>query len=234
MPKSKAQSFTCAFDVKAADEDSGIIEGYASTFNNVDLGGDMVMPGAFKKTIKESKGKFPILDSHDMRKQIGWNLEAREDSTGLWVRGQLDIVNNADARAKFSLIKMGLDINAKPGLSIGYIPIKWGFERDEENGEAYRKLQELQLLEYSPVAFPMNPEAMASAAKDLQDVLAVGGASEVEVVKKFVAMMQNEGFQLAQIKAALLEAAGEMDKPSDQIAHLFEQGMSKLTQKFQP
>lgn len=234
MPSKQAKSLTCEFDVKAVDEATGVIEGYASTFNNIDLGGDMVMPGAFKKTIRENKGKFPILDSHDMRKQIGWNLEAREDDVGLWVKGKLDIENNQDARAKFSLIKMGLEIKAKPGLSIGYIPVKWSYER--ENGgsdrDSYRKLQELKLLEYSPVAFPMNPQAMASAAKGLRDLLISGGASEVEAVKNFVAMLKDEGFDLPQIKTALIEAAATIEEPDDsQIVHLFEQSVSELKSK---
>ena len=46
------------FKVTEADssDDVGVIEGYASTFGNVDLGNDIVEKGAFKKTIKDQRG----------------------------------------------------------------------------------------------------------------------------------------------------------------------------------
>lgn len=36
------------FEVKAVD-DAGNFEGYASVFNNVDLGDDVILPGAFTR-----------------------------------------------------------------------------------------------------------------------------------------------------------------------------------------
>src|SRR5215468_7890967 len=35
---------------------AGELEGYASVFGNVDLGGDVVVPGAFKKTLNDWRG----------------------------------------------------------------------------------------------------------------------------------------------------------------------------------
>ncbi len=59
--------------------DTGEFTGYASTFGDVDQGGDVVDRGAFKKTLRENGGKVPVLDHHDPTRQIGWNLEAKED-----------------------------------------------------------------------------------------------------------------------------------------------------------
>ena len=41
------------FEIKGADEKKGIVEGYASIFGNIDSDKDMIMPGAFSKTITE-------------------------------------------------------------------------------------------------------------------------------------------------------------------------------------
>ncbi len=50
--------------------DQGQFEGYASTFGNEDLGGDIVAQGAFSKTINENKS-VPILWGHSTREVIG-------------------------------------------------------------------------------------------------------------------------------------------------------------------
>jgi phage head maturation protease len=45
------------FSVKAADADAGSFTGYASIFGNVDLGGDVVLPGAFKEFETNAAGE---------------------------------------------------------------------------------------------------------------------------------------------------------------------------------
>jgi HK97 family phage prohead protease len=155
------------FSLKLDDVDTqGTIRGYASTFGNIDLGFDVVDKGAFKKSIKESAGKFPILADHNPSKQIGWNFRAEEDDTGLFVEGKLDM-NVQDAREKYSLAKTALSIGAKMGLSIGYMTIKAEPDRDKP---MVRHLKELKLFEYSIVTFPMNTEAMVTSAKSLAGV----------------------------------------------------------------
>ena len=50
-------------DFKEDDEGFVTFEGYASTYNNVDRGGDIVMAGAFDETVKQYQGdeKLPVL-----------------------------------------------------------------------------------------------------------------------------------------------------------------------------
>lgn len=206
------------------DDETGIIEGYASTFGNIDYGYDKVMKGAFKKTLKENKGKFPILADHNQTTQIGWNLEAKEDDRGLFVKGQLDIKNNVKARERWSLAKTALDIGADSGLSIGYRPIKWAYDEEEtETGRVpFRKLQEVKLIEYSFVAFPMNAMATATAVK-FEDALrnVQFNGDEVAAVQKIVAMMKQNGFTEVSIKKALEAAAANLNEPKS-ILHLFD------------
>jgi hypothetical protein len=150
------------FEIKEIDEVSGEFNGYAAAFGNIDLGGDIIDKGAFKKTLRESKGRVPILADHNPSKQIGWNLEAEEDEKGLRVRGQLNL-DVQMAKERFSLMKQGLKLRAKSGLSIGYNTIK--AIPDEKNPQV-RRLKEVKLWEYSHVTFPMNQSAYITAAKN--------------------------------------------------------------------
>src|SRR5262245_46936622 len=93
------------FEIKALDE-SGVFEGYASTFGNEDLGGDVIAAGAFKKTIVEKKD-VPILWGHSIRDIIGVNQHFAEDEKGLQVRGQLEIKATERAKSAYELMKMG-------------------------------------------------------------------------------------------------------------------------------
>ena len=152
-----------SFEFKLNDvSDDGQFQGYAATFGNVDLGNDVVEPGAFAQSLAESGGgKIPILDHHDPARQIGWNLEAREDSKGLFVRGQLDL-NVQAARERHSLMKLALQVGGQTGLSIGFQTV-----RDEPDPDDFkiRRLMEVRLMEYSIVTFPMNPEAGVTRVK---------------------------------------------------------------------
>ncbi len=147
--------------------DTGEFAGYASTFGEIDLGGDVVEKGAFKKTLRESQRKIPVLDHHDPARQIGWNLEAREDDRGLLVRGLLDL-NVRAARERHSLMKMAVKVGGRTGLSIGFRTIKEG---PDKSNPIVRRLKEIQFFEYSVVTFPMNTGAGVTTVKAKQDLL---------------------------------------------------------------
>jgi len=147
--------------------ETGEFTGYASTFGDVDLGNDIVEKGAFKKTLRESQGRIPVLDHHDPTRQIGWNLEAREDDRGLLVRGLLDL-NVRAARERHSLMKMAVQVGGRTGLSIGFRAIK---EEPDKKNPMLRRLKEIQLFEYSVVTFPMNREASVTNIKARQNLL---------------------------------------------------------------
>ena len=150
-----------------AINDAGEFCGYASTFGSIDLGGDVVEKGAYKKTLMESKGRFPILDHHDPTRQIGWNVEAHEDERGLFVRGLLDL-NVTAARERHSLMKMAQNIGGRTGLSIGFRVIK---EEADNKRPEIRRLKEIQLMEYSVVTFPMNRQAGVISVKAKEELI---------------------------------------------------------------
>jgi len=154
------------YEVKQTPNGSqGTVEGYAAVFNNIDRVGDVIVQGAFKRTIEEQKGKFPILSHHNQQKQIGWNIEAKEDENGLFVVGKFDIQHNTMAMEHFSLIQMAKEVGAKAGLSIGFTIEEANL--DAVGDQEVLKIREVRLFEYSPVTFPANPMATATDAKSM-------------------------------------------------------------------
>lgn len=137
----------------------GFYTGYASVFGNVDLDGDVVQRGAFKKTIKEKKGKVPILWFHDPSEPIGL-AHVEEDEHGLKFEGQLnlDVVRGKDAH---SLMRQEVMIDH----SFGFDTIKEDVE--DRDGQEVRIIKEVKLYEVSPlpIGFASNPEAGVQMVK---------------------------------------------------------------------
>jgi len=85
----------------------GAVEGYASLFGEIDQARDMVMPGAFQKTLaNRGLRRIPMLFQHDPAEPVGIWLELREDFRGLWARGRL-IPDVARGRELLALVKAG-------------------------------------------------------------------------------------------------------------------------------
>lgn len=167
--------------VKALSED-GSFEGILAVYNNVDLGKDLIEPGAFKKTIAEKGTSIPLLWQHDPDKPIG-TLELIDAENGLYVKGQL-ILDVPEARTAYSLIKA----NVIKGLSIGYDTVKDAIE----NG--VRHLKELRLWEGSIVTFPMNEAAMITSVKTVNGkVVESKGDFNEELAEN---QLQSAGYQM--------------------------------------
>lgn len=154
-----------AFSMKTM-ADEGTFEGYASTFGNVDLGGDVVERGAFTETLKKTAGKVPVLMAHNSGQIVGFGLEAAEDDHGLRVVGQFTLDSDAGRNAA-AIARHAHKVGHKLGLSIGYRTRKNGAEWDEQAG--IRRLKALDLFEYSLAAVPMNPRARVSRVKSVRE-----------------------------------------------------------------
>lgn len=194
-----------ALDLKAVAED-GEFEGYLSTFGNVDRGMDMVMPGAFRRTLKERKlSSIKLLRDHDTRKVIGKWLSMDEDDRGLKVRGKLFAGTVQLATETLALMREG----ALDAMSIGYRTIK--AQWDEEQG--VRKLLDLDLWEGSIVTFPMNEMATVDAVKndltitDVERILREGGAPGA-----FAKLVAIHGFEGATKRLGSRREGGESGK----------------------
>jgi HK97 family phage prohead protease len=144
------------------DEEKGVFSGYGSIFGNKDLGNDVMVQGAFAKSIasKGAKG-VKLLYQHDAKEPIGVFDEIIEDRKGLRVKGRL-AMGTQKGREVYELMKMG----AIDGLSIGYRVSPKGADYDERGKK--RMLKEVDLMEISAVTFPMNTRARVQAVKGEQ------------------------------------------------------------------
>lgn len=147
-----------AFELKDLTE-TGSFEGLASVYGNVDLGGDVIMPGAFKEFNKTKDGYIRILDSHNTRAPIGKGMLV-DTHVGLAIKGQL-LLKVARARDVYELMKE----NVIDGLSIGYDVLPGGFKIREDG---VRELTGIKTWEISTTCFPMNQEARTSHVKEIE------------------------------------------------------------------
>jgi HK97 family phage prohead protease len=140
-------------DLKSRGDDGWSFSGYASTFGNVDEGGDVVLRGAFAGSIARRVPR--LLWQHDMREPIGRVLSLKEDDRGL--HGEYKLSRTTRGHDAYQLLKDG----AIDSMSIGYIPD----DQEFDEAHAVRKLKSVDLLEISLVSIPMNEEARITAVK---------------------------------------------------------------------
>jgi len=126
--------------------------GYAAVFDRPDRGGDVVRKGAFLACLGNA-GEVPLLWQHKAGAVIGRIEHLSEDRRGLRVIAELGDGEDAVRAAK--LVRSGrLD-----GLSFGYRV------RAAGKSGALRELRDLDLVEISLVAEPMQPKARVHAVE---------------------------------------------------------------------
>jgi HK97 family phage prohead protease len=218
-------------DIKASDS-GWEVAGYASTFGNVDHGGDVVMRGAFDKTLAEWKAgrnKVRFLWAHDTWQVLGVPKDLRTDDRGLF--GTFKISKTQLGEDTHTLLKDG----AVDSFSIGYLPADVEFD-----DVGVRKLLAVDLLEVSVVAIPMNDQAAvtrvkAAAEPDSLKRLSIAGhielATEVlgplgEKMRDFLATFREDGHELTDTKrralTAFLETFSGMDAVRSEAERLLQ------------
>lgn len=159
------------FNVKSLNDSAGegVFSGYASTFGNKDLQGDVIAKGAFTETLeKDYNGGagIPIHWNHQDGKPtdiIGRTLSAVEDEKGLLISAQLDIDDNPTARQAYDLLKDG----RVHQMSIGFVPTKtaWISEKGDGPWDGHSEFQTIKLFEISVVPVAANQQAEILAVK---------------------------------------------------------------------
>lgn len=179
---------------KAAEvADDGTFSGYGSVFDVKDSYGDVVMPGAFKESLKRIKATgapLPALWQHRSDQPIGGYTELSEDQYGLKVEGFLLVDEIPLARQAFALMKKKI----VRGLSIGYY-IEDGFYNEKDKVFQLRKLD---LVEVSPVTFPANDKAQIDGVKSIRDMIQRG---DKPTVREFEEHMRELGFSKTEAAA---------------------------------
>jgi HK97 family phage prohead protease len=157
------------------DESNGIVKGYGSVFNNIDSDNDIILAGAYTKTLNENGSRVRYCNQHRIDQPLGKFTELREDGNGLYFV------------AEIPMTRMGQDILLlmKNGVinenSVGIMPIVKSFRQD-----GVRELKEVKLYEISCVTLAANPLAMITDAKGLIDQDLLGKRFDIlaKMIKK--------------------------------------------------
>ncbi len=180
----KLKQAPARFKAAGGDDDSGTFEAIVSVFNNVDSYGDVVLPGAFAKSIEDwaaSADTLPVLWSHNMSDptyNIGGVVEIEElgpndpriadwadpfvkANGGLWVKGVIDTGDDAGPIAKQALRL--LKARRVTQFSYAYEEINSG-PITIDGADAWG-LHELKLYEVSPTQIGANELTELLAAK---------------------------------------------------------------------
>lgn len=162
-------------ETKFASDKSGVFSGYGAVTGNIDAGGDMLLRGAFKDTLRqwEAKGKLPpmllqhgggFLGGADDSLPVGKWTSMEENAKGLKVEGELFAMSTERGQYLYEGLKAG----ALDGLSIGYRVKE--FTQGTRAGEPRRTLKSVDLVELSIVTFPMNDKARVGSVKSIQTI----------------------------------------------------------------
>lgn len=202
MPENLENALT---EIKFVAGKDGEFEGYASVFGVVDNVRDVVERGAFKKSIDAQvrAGRMPaLLWQHDAAQPIGKWLEMREDSKGLFVRGQL-LMDVQKGREAYALMKE----NVVTGLSIGYRTID-----SERDSKGIRHLKEVELLEVSIVTFPALTVARTTAVKN----------DRPKTEREFEELLRDAGFSRTEAKTIVSHGFKALQRDADDTLQAIE------------
>lgn len=196
-------------EVKDVDAKKGIVEGYFSAFGSVDSDGDVMMPGAFKRSIQdwgpEGKGRIKHLLNHDPSKPLGKIMELKEDSYGLYYRSQ---VGKHQLGTDFvKMVESGLISEH----SIGFQTLR------EQKGSDYNEIHDVKLYEGSSLtAWGANENTPLIGMKSLNDVEEI--KEQIKSFEKFVrnSDVSDETIELCIIKVRQLAQALELMSSTQQ------------------
>ena len=203
-------------NVKDVDSKQGIVSGYFSAFGMVDADGDIMMPGAFKRSIQdwgpEAKGRVKHLLNHDPSQPLGKILELKEDSYGLYYRSQV-----GSHRLGQDFIKM-----VESDL-IGEHSIGFRILREQKAAEA-NEIHEVMLFEGSSLtAWGANEYTPILGIKSLSDYSKI--QQQIKSFEKFIrnSDVTDETIELCLIKVRQLAQAIEKTSSTKAVEETPEQ-----------
>lgn len=145
--------------IQDIDEKEGRILGYFSKFGNIDSDGDMIMPGAYTKTLIENGSRIKHLYQHDPLRPLsgvkGGNLIVTEDNTGL----AFDSTISKTSWGR-DTIRLYVD-EVVDEHSVGFNTVRKVEKAD------YSEIQEIKLWEGSTVTWGANELAGTTNVKSL-------------------------------------------------------------------
>jgi HK97 family phage prohead protease len=164
-------------EFKDIDRKSLVVSGYFSSFNNLDSDGDIMMPGAFKRSIQdwgpEGKERVKHLLNHNPNLPLGKIAVLKEDNFGLYYESKL-----VETTFGLDYIKM-----AEGGLitehSIGFNIL------NEQKSEAGNHIKDVKLYEGSSLtAWGANENTPFLGFKGERDINEL--KEEIRIFEKFI------------------------------------------------
>lgn len=198
MLENKQMEFPLSLDDVAED---GTFTGYASVFDVTDNHNDVVVKGAFNRTLNENNN-VKLLWQHRMDEPIGVISHLSEDARGLYIEGKL-LLDVGRGKEAYSLLKSG----AINGLSIGYSVVDY----DVDGHSGTRLLKDINLWEVSLVTFPAN---------ELAGVTTIKSANSLDTVRKFENFLREAGFSRSESKHIALSGFQREAEQNDELAVL--------------
>jgi HK97 family phage prohead protease len=197
------------FEIKSDSDNELIIEGHGAVKGNIDSYRDVIVDGAFTKTIKEQGDRIAFCFQHDIWNPIGKIQVIKEDAKGLFLR------------VKISDAEGGIKTKVKEGIlkemSIGYSVIQ--SEKGEQDGKEVLFLQQIKLYEVSLVTLAANPLAIIEGMKS-------EGQSNADYIKDefdrilAIERSKEKQYDIMKLKALVmslpLESKGTEEPPKDE------------------
>ncbi len=158
-------------EIKELDDAKGVVIAYASVYNNIDSDKEVIMPGAFTKTVNENYKRIRVLKDHNPTIGLGVPLQINTaDSYGLLTTTQFNLKKEV-SRDMYEDIKLFLANGLNAELSIGFQTIKSIEERIDEENEI-EKITEVKLWEYSFLSnWAANERAVVQNVKSKTDFI---------------------------------------------------------------
>lgn len=218
------KDYSLAPEIKDIDGKKGVVTGYFSHFNNVDSDGDIILKGAFAKTILENgpdskQPRIKHLLNHDPSQPLGKLAALKEDDKGLYYESQ--IAGHDLGRNFVKMVEGGLISEH----SIGFRIIKRNQLQDFEGymknpDDGWYEITELKLWEGSSLtawgANPLTPiESLKSDKDQLQKIVNRQKALEkfcrnTDATDDIIELLLLEHKQLTQI---IIDLTKEATKP---------------------
>lgn len=214
-------------EVKDVDTVKGVITGYFSVFDNIDSDNDVIVKGAFERTLNNNGSRIKHLWQHDVRYPLAKPTTIKEDNYGLYFESPIS--KTSYGKDVLQLYKDGV----VDEHSIGFRTVK-NVQKDN-----YNEITEIKLWEGSTVTF---------GANELAKVTSVKGMTAEDVVSKMDAVyksLKNGSFeneeifehldiyfnQLKQYLSEITQSAQNAPDPNKDDLHKLKEAVQLLTIK---
>ena len=190
-------------ELKDVDAKKGIVSGYFSAFGMVDSDGDIMMPGAFKRSINdwgpEGKGRIKHLLNHNPSQPLGKITSLKEDEYGLLYTSQIG--THQLGKDFIKMVESGLIAEHSIGFRI----------LQEQKGDMGNELRDVMLFEGSSLtAWGANENTPLIGMKSLKSIEKM--QDEIRAFDKFIrnSDASEETIDLCLIKVKQLAQAIEI------------------------